>query len=105
MRQQLRRTHHVLATLTIIGTTAAGTTAVATTEPAEDPMAIVAGEPIPETRCAANREAGTITYLTGFDFAATASMIDVFVAHERGYFDDLCLDVEIQPSFSTANYP
>lgn len=66
---------------------------------------IVTGEPIPDSRCDANRDAGTITYLTGFDFAATASMIDVFVASERGYFDELCLDVEIQPSFSTANYP
>ena len=36
--------------------------------------------PFPEDRCAANEAAGTITYLTGFDFAAAASMIDVFVA-------------------------
>ncbi len=27
------------------------------------------------------------------------------VAKDRGYFDDLCLDVDIKPSFSTANYP
>jgi ABC-type nitrate/sulfonate/bicarbonate transport system substrate-binding protein len=58
-----------------------------------------------EERCAANREAGTITYLTGFDYAAAASMVDVFVAEERGYYDELCLDVEVVASFSTANYP
>lgn len=67
--------------------------------------AVVAGEPFPEARCEANRAAGTISYLSGFDFAATASIIDVLVADERGYFDELCLDVEVAPSFSTANYP
>ena len=29
----------------------------------------------------------------------------MLVAEERGYFDELCLDVDIQASFSTANYP
>jgi NitT/TauT family transport system substrate-binding protein len=66
---------------------------------------IVAGEAIPADRCAANQEAGTITYLSGFDFAAAASIVDVLVAEEKGYYDELCLDVEVKPSFSTANYP
>ena len=59
---------------------------------------------IPE-RCAANKAAGTITYLSSFDFAAAASILDVIVAKEKGYFDDMCLDVELKPGFSTANYP
>ena len=66
---------------------------------------VAAGEPFPEDRCAANRAAGTIRYLSGFDFAATASIIDVVVAEEAGYYDELCLDVELVSSFSTANYP
>ena len=66
---------------------------------------MVAGQPFPDARCEANRAAGTITYLSGFDFAATASIVDVVVAEQSGYFDELCLDVELQPSFSTANYP
>ncbi|MGI9644800.1 MAG: ABC transporter substrate-binding protein [Ilumatobacteraceae bacterium] len=66
---------------------------------------VVADQPFPEARCEANRAAGTITYLTGFDFAAAASIVDVIVADDLGYYDDLCLDVEIRPSFSTANYP
>ena len=66
---------------------------------------VVAGEAFPEDRCAANEAAGTITYLTGFDFAATASIVDVIVADANGYYDAMCLDVEIKPSFSTANYP
>ena len=67
--------------------------------------AVEAGVAFPADRCEANQAAGTITYLTGFDFAAAASIVEVVVADERGYFDDLCLDVEITPSFSTANYP
>lgn len=66
---------------------------------------VAAGEAFPADRCAANEAAGTITYLTGFDFAATASIVDVIVADANGYYDDMCLDVEITPSFSTANYP
>jgi ABC-type nitrate/sulfonate/bicarbonate transport system substrate-binding protein len=70
-----------------------------------DDMEVVAGEAFPADRCAANMAAGTITYLTGFDFAATASIVDIIVAEAQGYYDDLCLDVKIAPSFSTANYP
>jgi ABC-type nitrate/sulfonate/bicarbonate transport system substrate-binding protein len=65
---------------------------------------VVAGEAFPDERCAANRAAGPITYLTGFDFAAAASIVEVIVADANGYYDDMCLDVEITPSFSTANY-
>jgi NitT/TauT family transport system substrate-binding protein len=66
---------------------------------------VEAGEEFPQDRCDTNREAGTITYLTGFDFAAAASIMEVVLADERGYYEELCLDVEITPSFSTANYP
>ena len=75
----------------------------ATTALAED-LTVAAGEPFPQARCDANRDAGTITYLSGFDFAATASIVEVVIAEQAGYFDELCLDVELQPSFSTANY-
>lgn len=67
-------------------------------------LTVVAGEPFPAERCAANRAAGTIVYLTGFDYAAAASILEVLVADQAGYYDELCLDVEIKPSFSTANY-
>jgi ABC-type nitrate/sulfonate/bicarbonate transport system substrate-binding protein len=67
--------------------------------------AVQAGAPFPADRCEANKAAGTITYLSSFDFAATASIVEVLVAKERGYFDELCLDVEVKPSFSVANYP
>ncbi len=67
--------------------------------------AVEAGESFPAERCAANEAAGPIKYLTGFDFAAAASILEVVVAESRGYYEDLCLDVELAPSFSTANYP
>jgi len=66
---------------------------------------VESAEAFPEARCEANRAAGTITYLSSFDFAAAASIVEVLVAEERGYFDELCLDVDIQASFSTDNYP
>ena len=66
---------------------------------------VVAGEAFPADRCAANQAAGTITYLSSFDFAATASIVEVLVAKQRGYFDAMCLDVDVKASFSVANYP
>ena len=56
-------------------------------------------------RCAANKAVGKITYLSSFDFAASASIVDVVVAKQKGYFDKMCLDVDLMSSFSTANYP
>lgn len=87
--------------LTVLAVVAAVPALLATGGTTEPPDA----ELISSARCEDNRAAGTITYLTGFDFAAAASMVDVFVAEQRGYYDDLCLDVEVVPSFSTANYP
>ncbi len=75
------------------------------TTPAGAVGPVVAGEPFPEDRCAANRAAGTITYLSGFDFAAAASIVEVLVADERGYFEQMCLDVDVRASFTTQNYP
>jgi putative hydroxymethylpyrimidine transport system substrate-binding protein len=64
-----------------------------------------AGTPVPapvdglsvgKSRCAKNRAAGTITYLTGFQDAASPSIIDVVAADERHYFEALCLSVKVQ---------
>jgi ABC-type nitrate/sulfonate/bicarbonate transport system substrate-binding protein len=54
-------------------------------------------------RCQVNQDAGTITFVTGFDFAAAAGIAEVIVADANGYFDELCLDVEIQPGFAPSN--
>ena len=65
----------------------------------------VTAEGISPERCEANRAAGTITYLSGFDFSASASIVEVIVAQKNGYFEKMCLDVDLKASFSTANYP
>jgi NitT/TauT family transport system substrate-binding protein len=78
--------------------------AVGTTTAAPDAGGVTVDGISPE-RCEANRAAGTITYLSGFDFAASASIVEVVVADEKGYFDDMCLDVDLVSSFSTDNYP
>lgn len=54
-------------------------------------------------RCEANRDAGTLTFMTGFDYAAAAGIIEIVAASAEGYFDEMCLDVELQPSFAPQN--
>src|SRR3954447_17356182 len=59
------------------GTAAAGpagtaSTAAGTASAAGDRVA--AGAPFPQARCQQNKAAGKIRYLSGFDFAATASI-------------------------------
>ena len=76
-----------------------------TAAPDGGPSPVVAGEPFPADRCQANRAAGEIGFVTSFDFAAAASIVEVLVADDAGYYDELCLDVTVEPSFSTANYP
>ncbi|WP_028660030.1 ABC transporter substrate-binding protein [Nocardioides insulae] len=55
------------------------------------------GGAVSAERCSDNEAAGTITYLTGYHYQASASILEVMAAEDLGYFDDLCLDVEIQP--------
>jgi NitT/TauT family transport system substrate-binding protein len=60
------------------------------TEPMDEmSIDVAAGEAFPAARCEANQAAGTISYLSGFDFAATASIVDVLVADHNGYYDEL----------------
>ncbi len=61
------------------------------------------GSGIAADRCEANRAAGTQTFVTGFDYAASAGNLDIIVAEAEGYFDELCIDVEIQPGFAPSN--
>ena len=48
--------------------------------------------------CQRNKDAGKITYISGYGYSASAGQLDVFLAKELGYFDALCLDVEINAS-------
>jgi NitT/TauT family transport system substrate-binding protein len=51
-----------------------------------------------EARCAANQEAGTITFLTGFQYAPAVAIADVVTADAMGFYDEMCLDVNIEVS-------
>ncbi|MBR8744730.1 ABC transporter substrate-binding protein [Nocardiopsis sp. MG754419] len=52
---------------------------------------------IDDERCAANREAGTLTYVTGYEYQASVSILEAVAADALGYFEELCLDVVIEP--------
>lgn len=65
---------------------------------------VTASEAFPQERCDANRAAGPIRFLTGFDVAAAASIVEVVVASNAGYFEEMCLDVQIQPGLSSSNF-
>lgn len=69
-----------------------------------DSMAVSAGAPLPSARCEANRSTGKMVFLTGLDFAASASSVGVYTARAAGYYTALCLDVEIRPSLAVDNY-
>lgn len=49
---------------------------------------------ISTAQCAADRAAGTITYLSPFSYDASAGIIDIYAAIKRGYFAQLCLTVD-----------
>ncbi|MFD0481014.1 ABC transporter substrate-binding protein [Kineococcus sp. GCM10028916] len=55
------------------------------------------GSAVSAERCKENEAAGKITYITGFQYQASAGILDPIAAKALGYFDALCLDVEIQP--------
>ena len=55
------------------------------------------GSAISAGRCAQNKAAGKITYLSGYQFQSSASILEYVAASKLGYFDDLCLNVKLAP--------
>lgn len=55
------------------------------------------GSAVSAERCEQNQEAGKITYMSGYYWQASASIMEAIAADRLGYFNDLCLDVELQP--------
>ena len=103
----------VIASAVLLGACASGTVAVHRPGDGDSvprstvPMSMLVrpGLPFPESRCARNREAGKIVYLTPANYVASAGVVEVLLAKAKGYYDELCLDVTIVPSFTTENYP
>ncbi|HVB05599.1 MAG TPA: ABC transporter substrate-binding protein [Acidimicrobiales bacterium] len=94
----LRPSAALTALLTVAGlVTACGASA----SPARRaPAAVSAAE------CAANRAAGTITFVSPFEFDASAGILDVYAAQHLGYFTALCLRVAFNPNLTFASpYP
>jgi NitT/TauT family transport system substrate-binding protein len=63
----------------------------------DDDAAGKTGSAVSSKRCEDNKAAGTVTYLSGYYWQASASILEVIAADRLGYFDDLCLDVRLQP--------
>ncbi|MBM9503032.1 ABC transporter substrate-binding protein [Actinacidiphila acididurans] len=55
------------------------------------------GSAISAERCAENKAAGTITYLSGYQFQSSVSILEYIAAAKLGYFKDLCLTVTLKP--------
>lgn len=55
------------------------------------------GSAISAKRCAANKAAGRITYLSGYQYQSSVSILEYVAAAKLGYFKDLCLDVTLKP--------
>ncbi|MBD2843992.1 ABC transporter substrate-binding protein [Paenibacillus sp. IB182496] len=54
-----------------------------------------------ETRRAHNREAGTLHYMTGYYYTASPPDIQAVLADELGYFEEMGLEVDIQPGLES----
>lgn len=90
-------------TTTAPAPTSAESTVVAT-DAGPPSSEVVAGRPFPTARCEANRAAGPIVFLTGNGFTATAGTTEAVVAAQAGYFEEMCLDIEVRSSFAADNY-
>jgi NitT/TauT family transport system substrate-binding protein len=55
------------------------------------------GSAISAKRCTENKAAGKITYLSGYQFQSSASILEYVAASKLGYFSDLCLNVQLEP--------
>ncbi len=52
---------------------------------------------ISAARCAENKAAGKITYISGYYFQSSASILEYVAASKLGYFTDECLNVALVP--------
>mgnify|MGYP003113653712 CR=1 FL=1 len=79
-----------LTTVTLAGcSSSSGTTA--DSAPAESSSTIGA------ERCQQNRDAGPVIYLTSYDLGGGAGVLSQVAAEGMGFYEDLCLDVEVRP--------
>ncbi|GAA3878015.1 hypothetical protein GCM10022381_20560 [Leifsonia kafniensis] len=92
-KQARRRSSYVVGMLA-----AALTLSACAANPVSTPSTADAGVVVDKATCDRNTAAGPITYISGYGYSASAGQLDVFLAKEMGYFDALCLEVEINAS-------
>ncbi|WP_159941729.1 MULTISPECIES: ABC transporter substrate-binding protein [unclassified Nocardiopsis] len=66
-------------------------------EQAQEEAPEAAAVVVDDERCETNKAAGTVTYITGYQYQASVSILEAIAADALGYFEAVCLDVEIQP--------
>ncbi|WP_306208011.1 ABC transporter substrate-binding protein [Actinoplanes sp. RD1] len=94
MRTGIRTTLAVAAAATLLGSVAA---CGSSDDDASASPSASSGSAISAERCAKNKAAGEITYLSGYQWQASASILEYAAADKLGYFKDLCLNVKLQP--------
>ncbi|MFC1406491.1 MULTISPECIES: ABC transporter substrate-binding protein [Streptacidiphilus] len=91
------RTHLVRSGLAALSTVAITFAAAACGSSSGSTTTASTGSAISAARCAQNKAAGTVTYLSGYQFQSSASILEYVAASKLGYFDDLCLKVKLVP--------
>lgn len=86
------------AVLALTAYTSADSPAGPTTGPSPaDSSTAGDGAALRAERCAEHEAAAAITYVTGYQWQSSAGILEEVAADELGYYEDLCLDVTIQP--------
>jgi putative hydroxymethylpyrimidine transport system substrate-binding protein len=88
------------AAVLAVGVAACGSGGSASSAPASASASASAGGgagAISAARCAENKAAGKITYLSGYYFQSSASILEYVAASKLGYFSDECLNVALVP--------
>ncbi|MFI5934294.1 ABC transporter substrate-binding protein [Actinoplanes sp. NPDC051494] len=88
---RIRTTLALATSAVLVASGAACTSGDAGSGSTRSPGALISPE-----RCEKNKAAGEIVYLSGYQWQASASILEYAAAEKLGYFDDLCLNVTLQ---------
>jgi ABC-type nitrate/sulfonate/bicarbonate transport system substrate-binding protein len=88
----------VIGGFAVLGSTAMGGSAAGTGATAHAAKSAL----ISPARCKRNAAAGTINYISPFGYDAAATIMEVFMAEQLGYFKAMCLKVAFNASSFTA---
>ncbi|GAA2587584.1 ABC transporter substrate-binding protein [Winogradskya consettensis] len=91
MKNRIRTTMAVAATAVLSLSAAACSSGDGGSTPKKSPGALISAD-----RCEKNKAAGEIVYLSGYQWQASASILEYAAAEKLGFFDDLCLNVTLQ---------